>query len=93
MPDELKNISLLVSWCKYKGVFFKPGVVLTLEVNLDGCLFGRVEKIIIGKSMIPYFIVQPLDSLGFDCHFFAHEVKNNSIISIVIISMIKLVTM
>lgn len=29
MPDELKNISFLVSWCKYKGIFYKPGVVLT----------------------------------------------------------------
>lgn len=29
MPDELKNISFLVSWCKYKGIFYKPSVVLT----------------------------------------------------------------
>lgn len=78
MPDELKNISLLVSWCKYKGIFYKPGVVLTLEVNLDGCLFGKVEKILIGKSMIPYFIVKPLYSVGFNDHFYAHEVEDNT---------------
>lgn len=77
MPAELKDSSFLVSWCKFKGIFYKPGIILTLEVNLDGCLFGEVNKILIGKSKIPYFIVTPLQSVGFDCHFYAHEVLHN----------------
>jgi len=28
--------------------------------------------------MIPYFIVKPLYSKGFDSHFYAHEVKDNT---------------
>ncbi|KAF0753117.1 Uncharacterized protein FWK35_00016453 [Aphis craccivora] len=60
--------------CKY--LKFSPTVYV--KVNLDGCLFGKVKKILIGKSMIPYFIVKPLYSIGFDSHFYAHEVEDNT---------------
>lgn len=78
IPDELKNSSFLVSWCEYKGIYYKPGVILTLEVNLDCCLFGEVDKILIRTSKIPFFIVIPFKSVGFDSHFYAHEVIPNN---------------
>lgn len=75
MPSKLLNESYKVSWVKYKGIYYKIGLILTVQTNLDGCLFGEVEKIIVGQSRVPYFIIKPLISLGFDIHLHAHEVN------------------
>jgi len=48
---------------------------LVIQTNLDGCLFGEIDKILVGQSRVPYFIIKPLISIGFDSHFHAHEVK------------------
>lgn len=74
IPQEILNSSYVVSWCEYKGIYYKPGVVLTLSVNLDDCFFGEVKRIIIGQSKIPYFLVTKIQSIGFDRHYHAYEV-------------------
>lgn len=52
-------------------------MVLVLEVNLDGTLFGEISKILIGKSRIPYFIIQPMCTIGFDTHFYAYKIEKS----------------
>jgi len=83
IPQEIINFSYVVPWCEYKGIYYKPGMILTLGVNLDDCFFGEVKKIIIGQSKIPYFLVTTIQSVGFDRHFHAYEVlpynNNNKI--------------
>lgn len=45
LPVELKTF---VSWLDYKGISYKCGMVLVLEVTLDCCLFGEIIKIVVG---------------------------------------------
>jgi len=75
IPSELVNESYKVSWVEYKGIYYKIGLILVIQTNLDGCLFGEIDKILVGKSRVPYFIIKPLISIGFDSHFHAHEVN------------------
>lgn len=37
---------------------------MVLEVTLDCCLFGKIMKIIIGASKIPFLIYEPLITIG-----------------------------
>jgi len=75
LPVELKCNS---SWLKYKGLFYKTGMVVVLKVNLEMYLFGEICGMIIGKSRIPYFIIKPMCTIGFDTHFYAFEIEKNS---------------
>jgi hypothetical protein len=75
LPIELKSF---VSWMDFKGVSYRVGMVLVLEVTLDSCIFGKIIKIVIGTSMIPYIIFIPLITIGFDRHFYAYQVELNS---------------
>jgi len=53
-------------------------MILVLEVNLDNCIFGEIIKILIGGLQIPYFIYKQIITVGFDSHYYAHQVKLNS---------------
>ncbi|CAI6359373.1 unnamed protein product [Macrosiphum euphorbiae] len=75
IPSELVNESYKVLRVEYKGIYYKIGLILVIQTNLDDCLFGEIDKILDGKSRVPYFIIKPLISIGFDCHFHAHEVN------------------
>jgi len=75
IPSELVNEPYKVSWVEYKGIYYKTGLILVIQTNPDGCLFGEIDKILVGKSRVPYFIIKPLISIGFDSHFHAHEVN------------------
>jgi len=64
-----------------KGISYRVGVVLVLEVTLDSSIFGKIIKILIGTTMIPYIIlIIPLllITIGFDSHFHAYQVELNS---------------
>lgn len=78
LPIELKCNPLSPSWLKYKGLFYKIGMVVVLKVNLEMYLFGEICGMIVGKSRIPYFIIKPMCTIGFDIHFYAFEIVNNS---------------
>jgi len=75
LPIELKSF---VSWMDFKGISYRVGMVLVLEVTLDSCIFGKIIKIVIGTSMIPYIIFIPLITIGFDSHFHAYQIELNS---------------
>jgi len=61
----------------FKGVSYRVGMVLVLEVTLDSCIFGKIIKIVIGTSIVPYFIFNSLITIGFDNHFHAYQVELN----------------
>ncbi|KAF0682333.1 Uncharacterized protein FWK35_00037840, partial [Aphis craccivora] len=63
LPIELKSF---VSWIDFKGISYRVGMVLALEVTLDS------------TSMIPYIIFIPLITIGFDSHFHAYQVELNN---------------
>lgn len=43
LPPELKLDSLSPSWLKYKGLYYKVGMVIVLRVNLTMYLFGEIQ--------------------------------------------------
>ncbi|KAF0762241.1 Uncharacterized protein FWK35_00004640, partial [Aphis craccivora] len=59
IPLELANESYKVSWIEYKGIYYKIGLILVIQTNLDGYLFGEIDKILVGQSRVPYFIIKP----------------------------------
>lgn len=75
IPSELANESYKVSWIEYKGIYYKIALILVIQTNLDGCLFGEIDKILVVQSRVPYFIIKPLVLIGFDSHFHVHEVN------------------
>lgn len=44
---------------------------MVLNYNLDGCSFGEVLNILLGKSKIPYLVLSPITCFGFDSHYYA----------------------
>lgn len=64
-PHELNPVCYNASWHKFKGVYYKTGILMILNYNLDGCNFGEVVSILVGKSRIPYFVLNPICSIGF----------------------------
>ncbi|KAF0751438.1 Uncharacterized protein FWK35_00017834 [Aphis craccivora] len=72
------NRVLTASGLQLKSVLVKVlpiGLILVIQTNLDDCLFGEIDKILVGQSRVSYFIIKPLVSIGFDfdSHFHAHE--------------------
>ena len=54
-------------------------MLLVLEVISGECLFGEIHKMLINSTRIPYFVVKPLLTVGFDPHFSAYEIKNKTV--------------
>jgi len=82
LPKELRSNCFSFSWLEYKGIYYRKNILLVLENNLDGCIFGEVVFIFVGKSKIPFFLFNPVYTVGFDNHFHAFEVvidNSNSI--------------
>jgi len=65
---------------EYKGLMYKKDMLLFLEINsaAGGCLFGEIYKMLTNETRVPYFIIKPMLTIGFDEHFCAYEIKNNS---------------
>ncbi|XP_008189903.1 uncharacterized protein LOC103311874 [Acyrthosiphon pisum] len=82
LPEEFKTDCLSFAWLEYKGIYYRKHILLVLENNLDGLIFGEVVFIFVGKSQIPFFLFKPVYTVGFDNHFHAFEVvidNSNSI--------------
>lgn len=63
------------SWIKFKGVTYKPGMLVIVEINLNGCLFGQIINIFINGSTVPYLVCELFFTIGFDDHFHDYELK------------------
>jgi len=61
---------------EYKGVKYKEGMLLVLKVIFGECLFGEIHHILINNTIIIYFAVRPLLTVGFNPHVRAYEVDN-----------------
>lgn len=57
---------------------YKNDMVLVLEINSGGCLFGQIYKMIVDKTRIPHFIVNLTLSVCFDEYFYAHVIKKKN---------------
>lgn len=78
LPEEFKTDCFSFSWLEYKGIYYRKHILLVLENNLDGLIFGEVVFIFVGKSKIPFFLFNPVYTVGFDSHFHAFEVVIDS---------------
>jgi len=74
LPKEFKTDCFSFSWLEYKGIYYRKHILLVLENNLDGLIFGEVVFIFVGKSQIPFFLFNPVYTVGFDNHFHAFEI-------------------
>jgi len=62
---ELAPVCFNVSWLKFKGVYYKKGLLMVINFNLDNCVFGEIVNLLVGKSRNPYFILNPISSIGY----------------------------
>lgn len=75
LPIEFKLDTLFVSSIEYKGVTYKPGMLVIVGINLNGCIFGKIINILFNNSKIPYWVYAFYLTVGFDNHFHAYEIK------------------
>lgn len=78
LPSEFEFDTFSLSWLEYRGIKYKS-MLLVLEVISGECLFGEILHMFLNNKRIPYFIVRPLSTVGFDPHFFAFEVKSTNL--------------
>lgn len=81
-PCELAPVCFNASWLKFKGIYYKKGLLMVIDFNLDGCIFGEIVSLLVGKSRNPYFILNPITCIGFDPHYHAYEIENTKEINI-----------
>uniref|UniRef100_A0A2S2NZU9 Uncharacterized protein n=1 Tax=Schizaphis graminum TaxID=13262 RepID=A0A2S2NZU9_SCHGA len=74
LPIELKHVIISTAWIEFRGISYKPGMLVILEINLNNCIFGKIINIIIGNSRIPYIVCELFLTVGFDSHFHAYEI-------------------
>lgn len=75
LPTEFKLDTVLVSSIQYKGVTYKPGMLVIVGINLNGCIFGKIINILINNSRTPYLVYTLYLTFWFDNHFHAYEIK------------------
>lgn len=75
LHTEFKLDTVLVSSIQYKGVTYKPGMLVIVDINLNGCIFGKIMNILINNSRTPYLVYALYLTVGFDDHFHAYEIK------------------
>lgn len=75
LPMEFNYEAFVANWLEFKGVHYKCGLILVLEHSVDGVLFAEITNILVGKSKLPYFLINPLSTVGYDSHFHSHEIK------------------
>lgn len=78
LPIELKFNCFKASWLEYKGIYYKKNLLVVLETNMEGCVFGEIIYILVGESKIPIFLIRPISTVGFDSHFHAYEIITNN---------------
>jgi len=60
LPKELKTNCFLALWLKFKGTYYKKRVLVVMETNLDGSIFGEIVFILVGESNISFFFIKTL---------------------------------
>lgn len=77
LPNEFLLSVFNASWLQYKGELYKKGMLMVIDYNLCDCIFGEVMYIFSGRSKVPYFVLNRLNTIGFDSHYYAYEIKKN----------------
>lgn len=75
LPSDISPKAFSASWIKFKGITYKPGMLVIVEINLNGCVFGQIVNIFINGSTVPYLVCELFFTIGFDDHFHAYELK------------------
>lgn len=79
LPKELKINCFLASWLEFKGIYYKKKVLVVMETNLDGSIFGEIVFILVGESKVPFFLLKPLNTIGYDFHYHAYEIGGDNL--------------
>lgn len=48
-----------------------------MKTNLDGSIFGEIVFMLVGECEVPYFLLKPLSTIGYDSHFHAYEIEGD----------------
>ncbi|CAI6356683.1 unnamed protein product [Macrosiphum euphorbiae] len=75
-PSDISLKAFSASWMKFKGITYKPGMLVIVKINLNGCIFAQIINIFINGSTVPYLVCELFFTIGFDDHFHAYELKN-----------------
>lgn len=75
LPIEFKSDTFSIPWVNFKGVLYKPGMLLIIDIDLNGCIFGEILYILINKSRMPYLVCKLFLTVGFNSHYHAYEIK------------------
>jgi len=75
LPSDISPKAFSASWIKFKGITYKPGMLVIVEIYLNGCIFGQIINIFINNSTVPYIVCELFFTVGFDDHFHAYELK------------------
>lgn len=86
IPDILNNPKTLsVSWVKLNGTRYCKGVAINGDIHHDTSfpLFGELEKIFITSSQEVFFCLKNFQTVNFNAHFHAFELRPHSSFSII----------
>ena len=64
---------------RIRGTLYNVGAVVLTKFNEDMPVFGRIVDIILQESMKPLLVVDVLETMCFNRHFYAYEVKEENI--------------
>lgn len=78
LPKELKTNCYKASWLEYKSIYYTKKVLVVMETNLDGSVFGEIVFMLVGEREVPYFLLKPLSTIGYDSHFHAYEIEGGN---------------
>lgn len=74
---KLKENCFLVNWLSINSVFLKIGLALLTDQNNILPLFERIERIIVNDKIV-YFVVSPLETMGYNIKAQAYEILSSN---------------
>jgi len=74
LPDNIKNNFIISNWIEYKGTCFHENLIVMIDENEFGPLFGSINAIIVSQSIV-IFHCEILATIGFNEHIQAYELR------------------
>ena len=64
---------------RIRGTLYSVGTVVLTKFIEDMPVFGRIVDIVLHESTKPLLVIDLLETMCFNKHFYAYEVKENTI--------------
>jgi len=66
------------NWVRVCGTLYRVGVIVLVKMMSDMPQFGQVVDIVLHHSTKPLLVVDTLDTVRFNRHFYAYEVNEKT---------------